>query len=563
MTPKEKCNPLEQLIILPQVLKWLAISVAVAALAGSASAGFLVSLEWATDWREAHLWMLALLPLGGAVVGWIYLKYGKSVEAGNNLLIDEIHDPKSTVPLRMTPLVLFGTVVSHLFGASVGREGTAVQMGGSLADQLSRPLRLGAEDRRVLLMAGVSAGFSSVFGTPLAGALFGLEVLAIGKLRYDALFPCFVAAILANQITLAFGVHHTSYSIPSVPAVSAVGLLSAVLAGAAFGVVGMLFAKATHSIGRAFKRHIAYAPLRPFVGGAVIALAVWALGTTRYIGLGIPTIVDAFSTRLPPWDFAAKFVFTTFSLGAGYKGGEVTPLFFIGATLGNALAPLLPLPSPLLAGMGFVAVFAGAANTPLSSTLMAIELFGPQAGIFAGVACVASYLFSGHASIYHSQRIGLSKTEPYAAAEGMKLSAFDSAKDSPALDPSEVPVLPQGTAILRLYFHNGAKLRAEGFWKKLTAPSLGGYLASQAKKAGIEQVVIHRVSYDLSEVPPHKLPQCAELIDREDKLRSFLQANAAVLGEVRSVLLRCDAEPLSDSAAGHAAARKVPSPVTE
>ena len=394
---------------LPYAIKWCLIAALVALLSGSASALFLFALDLATRTREAHPWLLWLLPLAGFAVGWIYLHTGRSVEAGNNLLIDEIHDPAKVVPLRMAPLVLVGTVVSHLFGASVGREGTAVQMGGALADQLTHVFRLRPEDRRILLMAGISAGFSSVFGTPMAGALFGLEVLAIGRMRYDAIFPCFVAAIVADQVGLLWGVHHTHYLMTASAAVTPWTLAAVMLAGLVFGLAGMLFARSTHALSAFMKKRVAYAPLRPLIGGIVVALAVWACGTHRYIGLGIDVIVEAFQHPLAPWDFLGKGAFTVLSLGTGFKGGEVTPLFYIGATLGNALAPVLQLPFPLLAALGFVAVFAGAANTPLASTVMAIELFGAGIGPFAALACVVSYLFSGHTGIYKSQRLGQAK----------------------------------------------------------------------------------------------------------------------------------------------------------
>ncbi len=393
------------------VLKALALATLVAILAGSASALFLFALDWATHTREANRWLIWGLPVAGFLVGWVYLKFGQHVEAGNNLLIDEIHDPKKVVTLRMAPFVLVSTVVSHLFGASVGREGTAVQMGGALADQLTHLFKLNAADRRMVLIAGISAGFASVFGTPLAGAVFALEVLAIGRMRLDALLPCVIAAVLADQVGLLWGVQHTQYEVGLVPQITAWLLAAMVVAGAVFGLTGRLFANGTHALGDLMKKHIAYAPLRPLLGGALIAALVMWGSFDRYIGLGIPVMVEAFAHPLAPTDFLGKMVFTIASLGSGFKGGEVTPLFFIGATLGNALAPLLDLPFALLAAVGFVAVFAGAANTPIASTLMAMELFGAEIGVFAALACVMSYVCSGHNGIYRAQRVAHRKTD--------------------------------------------------------------------------------------------------------------------------------------------------------
>ena len=394
-------------------LRWLPIAILTGLLGGTASATLLVSLEYATRVREAHRWIIALLPLAGLGVGLIYHYFGREVERGNNLILDEVHreaeDPRRTIPFRMTPLILIGTFLTHLFGGSAGREGTAIQTGASLADQLARPLRLGPADRRLLLVAGISAGFASVFGTPLAGAVFGMEVLTIGLVDYEAILPCLVAAFAGDLATRAWHVHHTIYRVAEVPAVTPGRLIAAALAGAVFGLVALAFARSTHALSAAFKRTFSFAPLRPFAGGVVVALSVFAAGTTKYIGLGVPGIQAAFHGPQPWWDWAAKFAFTTVTLGAGFKGGEVTPLFFIGATLGNALSHQLPLPSGLLAGMGFVAVFAGAANTPIASTLMAMELFGAEAGAYAAVACVFSYLCSGRMGIYASQKVGTSR----------------------------------------------------------------------------------------------------------------------------------------------------------
>ena len=389
--------------LLAFILKWTLLASFVAMLAGTASAAFLWALDWAGTTRDAHLQMIWALPLVGFFVGWVYHQLGRDVEAGNNLLIDEIHDPQKIVPLRMAPLILFSTIASHVFGASVGREGTAVQMGGSLADQLSHIFKFNKDERRLVLMAGMSAGFAAVFGTPLAGAVFALEVLAVGRLRYDALWPCALAALVADQVCLWWGIEHTAYAVGNIPHASVWLITAVAIVGAACGVTGQMFAKSTHVLSAWMKNQVSYAPLRPLLGGIVVVLLIEYLDFARYLGLGIPVIQEAFIHPLAWTDAAGKFVLTVLSLGAGFKGGEVTPLFFIGATLGNTLAGCLDVPFALMAAVGFVAVFAGAANTPLACTLMAIELFGSQIGIYALIGCVLSYSFSGRSGIYRAQ----------------------------------------------------------------------------------------------------------------------------------------------------------------
>ena len=281
-------------------------------------------------------------------------------------------------------------------------------MGGALADQITRIFPFKKRDRKILLICGVSAGFASVFGTPLAGTIFALEVYIIGRMRYEALIPSLLAAVTGDLICRSWGASHFHYSVLSNIPVSFPNLLWALVAGLIFALGGRIFNKAIPFFKTYFNK-IPYPPLRPFVGGIIIFVLLFILDDYRFAGLGLPTIAESFTQQQPFYFFLIKILLTAITLGAGFKGGEVTPLFFIGATLGSAISIFIPLPIDLLAAMGFVAVFAAAANTPVACVLMGIELFGAQQAVFIAIACLISYLFSGHSGIYSSQVIGSPK----------------------------------------------------------------------------------------------------------------------------------------------------------
>ena len=403
-------------------VKWLAILLPMAAVVGSISAFFLWSLDQVTLIRFEHPWLLYFLPVAGAIVGLIYRHLGGSSAGGNNLILDEIHEPGAGVPRRMGAFVLFGTLVTHLFGGSAGREGTAVQMGGSVAAAFGKALRIDAGSLRVLLMAGVAAGFGSVFGTPIAGAVFALEVLVIGRMQYDALIPCFISSLVADWTCRGWGIDHTHYFVDvSGPDPQVLLIGKVLLASVAFGLTGLIFAWLLHRLGDAYARFIPRPEWRPVAGGILVIGLVLLVGTQDYLGLGVlgnrpdAITLPAMFTRadIPGDAWLWKIIFTAVTLAAGFKGGEVTPLFFIGAALGNALASLLGAPTDLFAAIGFVAVFAAATNTPLACTLMGMELFGAGNGLYLATACIVAYRFSGHRGIYSSQRLEVPKFQTF------------------------------------------------------------------------------------------------------------------------------------------------------
>jgi H+/Cl- antiporter ClcA len=388
--------------IVKTLFKWATICVLVGLLVGTASALFLYSLDWVTQFREHHIWMICFLPIAGLFIGLGYQYYGAETSKGNNLLLQAHQGETNRIPWTMTPTIWISTLLTHIAGGSAGREGTAVQMGGAIADQFTRFFDLIASERNTLLIIGISAGFAAVFGTPIAGAVFAMEIMLFKNIKAFDILPSFVTAFIAHYSCLGWGIHHTQYVIMQVPAISVDSVTWSMLAGVLFGLAAYLFSLCNTWWSFLFQK-IKNKLLLIVGGGIVIAFVVFAIGNTKFIGLGIPTIQAAFESPTGYYDFLIKILLTTFTLSVGFKGGEVTPLFFIGATLGNILILFIPLPMGLLAGMGFVAVFAGATHCSIASILLGIELFGWQAGVFVGIASVLAYFSSGSIGIYSAQ----------------------------------------------------------------------------------------------------------------------------------------------------------------
>ena len=401
----------EQARLVGHLLRWIALGAVSGVLAGLASAGFLESLDWITNLRLAHPWLLFLLPAGGFAIGLAYHYGGGRSASGNSMIIDEIHDPKDWISRRMAPLIYVGTLVTQLFGGSVGREGTAIQMSGSLTDAFSRIAHLSESDRRMMLIAAIAAGFGSVFGVPLAGCVFALEVQAVGRMRYDALVPALSASVVGDMVVRAVGVHHTAYPQIATASVEPVLLLKVALAGLLFGLCSVAFCELTHGIERLCAATLNWPPVRPVIGGVAVVAMTYLVGNRDYLGLSLPLITRSFEVGVgvATVAFALKLVFTSVTLGSGFQGGEVTPLFVMGATLGATLGHLLGVSPPLMAAVGFVAVFAGAANTPLACTVMGLELFGTGIVVPLAIGCVVSYVFSAQRGIYGTQRVDTPK----------------------------------------------------------------------------------------------------------------------------------------------------------
>ena len=391
------------------VARWVALAVVVGVLSGLLSAAFLESLDWATNTRNSNNWLVFTLPIAGLIVGGLYHYVGRGLERGTNLIIDQIHSHSQWVPFRLTPLIFGASVISHVAGGSTGREGAALQFAAGVTDPISKKLKLPPADRSLMLITAIAGGFGSVFGVPVTGAIFALEVQRVGRVRYDALVPAFVASFIGDAVVRGLGVHHTHYPLfPSVNwnwatggRVAAFGLIA--------GLIALLFVQLTHTVKKVSAKYISWYPARPLVGGIILAVLVLACGWRDYQGLSIPLALEAMNgSAAGQW--GTKLLLTSLTIGSGFVGGEFIPLFVIGALAGASYAHITGANVALFAMVGAVAVLAGATNAPLACTLLGIELFGGNGIVLFAVACAAAYATSGHTGIYHAQPVSAHKS---------------------------------------------------------------------------------------------------------------------------------------------------------
>ncbi|MEW9053172.1 MAG: chloride channel protein [Neobacillus sp.] len=394
--------------------RWIFLGSIIGIVVGSTTTFLLETNDYLGDVRMKRDWLIFFLPFAGIIIGYIYMNYGKvfanntlndSAEL-NNLVIDSVHGEKM-VPRRMGLIVYFGTFLTVLFGGSTGREGAAVQMGGSVASAVNKFFKVHQLDTKILIMSGISAGFGAAFGAPITGAVFGMEMAVLGKLKFEALVPCLVASFVGHYTTTAaWGHKHEEFIIQSVPEISIGIFLKVIFVSIIFSLLSVLYCQLRHGIQhfseKLFKKNHMK---RAFVGGLVVILLTLLVGTQDYNGRSLEMLEQAFKEDVPPFAFLAKLVFTAVTLGSGFVGGEAIPLFFMGATLGNALHSFIDLPLSFLAALGLIAAFCGGANTPIAAFLLAMEFFDGKGLEYFFVACIVSYLFSGHHGLWPSQKI--------------------------------------------------------------------------------------------------------------------------------------------------------------
>lgn len=384
--------------------RWMLVAVILGTFGGVMGYIFHHMIDEVTVLRGEFPWFLFLLPLVGLFIVFIYRKMGFEKDPGTNLVLSSTQT-EETVPLRMLPLIFISTILTHLTGGSAGREGAALQVGGSLGSFLSKIMKLRKEDSHITVLCGMSAVFSAMFGTPIAATVFSMEVVMVGAMQYAAFVPCVIAAVVAKYVTEILGSHNSIYTVILNVPITPMLLVQAILLGILCGALSMIFCKIMHQMAHFLTKVLPNAYVRAFIGGAVIVALTLMLGTRDYNGAGTHMIEQSFTGTVVWYAFLVKMIFTAITIGSGYKGGEIVPTLFVGATFGCMMGPVLGLPSSLAAALSMIGTFCGVVNAPLASVFLAVEMFGTGDIILFAVVCAISYVCSGYYSLYSSQTI--------------------------------------------------------------------------------------------------------------------------------------------------------------
>lgn len=401
------------LYYLHTLLHWMILSIIIGVTVGGIASVFSQLITLATEYRIHHPLIILGLPFGGLLIVWLYRKAGLDTIKGTDSIIDAIRSDNK-LPVLLAPIIMAATVITHLFGGSAGREGAALQFGGSLSAAIGRRLHLSDDDITIMIMAGMSAAFSALFGTPLAAAIFSMELISVGIMYYAALVPCVFSAFIAHYISIRMNVMslQTPFPIQNPPDFFTLVSLRVILLALACAGTGVVFCILLGYFSKQYRRFFQNSYMRIAVAGCLIIILAFLLHTQEYLGIGSEAIRASFTVSSSPAAFLLKMLFTCLTLCAGFKGGEIVPSLFIGATMGSFLSVILALPTGISAACGMVGLFCAVTNSPITSLLIAFELFGFDGMPYYCTVVAVSYLLSGYYGLYHSQQIVYSKTKP-------------------------------------------------------------------------------------------------------------------------------------------------------
>ena len=390
-------------------LKWLLIATITGVFTGLAGTLFNKTISYVTDFRGSHDYIIWFLPIGGLLIVLLYKLSGAGEDAGTNMVLTSVRDHEKVHPL-LAPLIFIAASITHLFGGSAGREGAALQLGGGIGFQVGRLFRLDESDKATIVICGMAGLFSALFGTPITAVLFAMEVISVGVFYYSALIPSIITSLSSYVITLKFGIKPERFELKGVPELTAMPIIKVIILAAVTALLSSVFILSLEGSHKLLKKCFKNSYIRIFVGGAVIVALTFILGTRDYNGAGMNIVERALEGEAEPFAFALKLIFTCITIGAGFKGGEIVPTFFIGATFGCVFGDLIGLNPAFGAAIGLVAMFCGVVNCPVASIILSIELFSDANSIvFFTLACGISFVLSGYYGLYSSQKIVYSK----------------------------------------------------------------------------------------------------------------------------------------------------------